>query len=115
MPRNKVRDQRTINPFRPKPIEVGDAIELQRTVNSRGWDVALDLMEMCVIEADTSLVNCPVEDEKKILGQHKVAKAAWTFFVEFQKKIKVEVEKALLHDVDANTPPPAPKREADIL
>lgn len=114
MPRNKVRDVRTINPFRPHVISPSDAVELQRMVNSRGWQVALDLMEAAVIEQDTALINAPVEDEAKVLGQHKVAKAAWMFFVDVQKKMQIEINKSLQLELEAAADPLPPKREADI-
>lgn len=56
-----------------------------------GYDVILDLIEMCCIEQETRLINVPVEDEKTIIAEHKMSKAFWQVFQAIQKKVESEV------------------------
>jgi hypothetical protein len=59
--------------------------------NSEAWPDALDVLEMCCIEIETRLINTPVENEAAVLANHKLAKAAWIIFIQFQEKLDVEI------------------------
>lgn len=59
--------------------------------NGEGWPDILDVLEQCCIEIETRLINTEVENEKAVLANHKLAKAAWVIFIQFQEKIDAEI------------------------
>lgn len=59
--------------------------------NSEAWPDVLDVLEQCCIEIETRLINTEVENEKAVLANHKLAKAAWVIFIQFQEKIDAEI------------------------
>ena len=58
--------------------------------NSEVYPDVLDVMEMVCIETETSLINTDPADEKAVLANHKMAKAAWQIFTHMQEKIESE-------------------------
>jgi hypothetical protein len=55
------------------------------------WDDLLDVLEMVCIETETALINTPADDDKAVLANHKMAKAAWQMFETFQTKVDAEI------------------------
>lgn len=51
----------------------------------------LDLMEMQCIQTEIDMINADAADDSKVLAMHKISKAAWQFYVNFQKRIQLEV------------------------
>jgi hypothetical protein len=59
--------------------------------NSLEWPDVLDVMEMCCIEVETQLINTSADEEREVLANHKMAKAAWIIFTHLQEKIDSEI------------------------
>ena len=51
------------------------------------WNDLLDVFEMCCIEIETELINTAAEDERAVLANHKMSKAAWVMFTQMQQKV----------------------------
>ena len=71
-----------------QPLQRRNLLNLR---SSEGWPDALDVLEMCCIEVETRLINTAVEDDKAVLANHKLTKAAWLLFTMFQEKIDTEI------------------------
>ena len=61
------------------------------TRNSDVWDDLLDVMEQCCIEIESILINTDADNEKGVLANHKMSKAAWQMFTHFQTRIDAEI------------------------
>jgi hypothetical protein len=84
-----IRDERTHGlKDHLTPSQRARLLSLRR---SDGYEVLLDLMEMCCIEQETKLINVDVKDESGIIAEHRMAKAFWQVFTSLQKKVEVEV------------------------
>lgn len=59
--------------------------------NSEGWQDVLDVMEMCCIEIETTLINTPAHEQQAVLANHQMAQVAWQIFTHLQSKIDDEV------------------------
>jgi hypothetical protein len=96
---DEIRDERT-HGLRDHltPSQRARLLTLQR---SDGWEVLLDLMEMCCIEQETKLINVEVKDESGIIAEHRMAKAFWQVFTSLQKKVAVEVQMHLMSEEEA--------------
>lgn len=77
--------------------------------NSEVYPDVLDVLEMVCIETETALINTNAADEKAVLANHKMAKAAWQMFTHMQEKIDSEAS-AFLRSVE--TKPPVPELTA---
>jgi hypothetical protein len=55
--------------------------------NSETYPDVLDVIEQCCIEIETVLINTPAENEREVLANHKMSKAAWMIFTHFQEKL----------------------------
>lgn len=105
-----------------------DRLALLQIAQTPGWRVLLDLMETECLAQEATLVNADPADEKKVLAQHKIAKASWVFFVKLQQRVAFEISEIMKADatdmpaedaeiasiLDATQPPPNPPvREVD--
>lgn len=54
---------------------------------SETWNDLLDVMEQVVIEVESELINTDAADEKAVLANHKMSKAAWNMFTHLQEKL----------------------------
>ena len=63
--------------------------------NSEAWSDVLDVMEMCCIEIETTLINTAADREAEVLANHKMAKAAWQIFTHLQQKLDDEISQYL--------------------
>lgn len=61
------------------------AHELQATMNSAGWRVALEVMESIVRDFSAEAMDC--DDESKIVGLQREARAARRFVKEFNTRV----------------------------
>jgi hypothetical protein len=77
---------------------------------SDAWPSMLDVMEMCCIEIETQLLNTSSDDEKAVLANHKMAKAAWLIFTHFQEKIDLEIS---VYMASIAKQPPVPELTAE--
>jgi hypothetical protein len=71
-----------------------DVNALRRLYTIRASDVwrdVLDVMEQCCIEIESVLINTDAADEKSVLANHKMSKAAWQVFTHFQERIDSEI------------------------
>jgi hypothetical protein len=71
-----------------EPIQRRNLLNMR---NSEAWPDVLDVLEMCCIEIETKLINTDAADETAVLANHKLAKAAWVIFTQFQLKIDSEI------------------------
>ena len=88
-----------------RQLDGAQRVELARIVSGAGWPVLLDMMEQACGIAESQLVNCPEDDDAKVLALHKVAKANWKFFINLQQLIAREVEQLIA---------PAPKIDPEL-
>jgi uncharacterized protein (DUF2236 family) len=65
--------------------------DLYALVQMPGWKTLLDIMERACIQQETNLVNVGAAAEKKVLAEHKVAKAMWLFFLRIQRHVHHEI------------------------
>lgn len=86
-----------------KPIQRRNLLNLR---NSEVYPDLLDVIEMVCIETETQLINTDAADEKAVLANHKMAKAAWQMFTHMQEKIDDEVKLYLASQVKQ---PPVPE------
>jgi hypothetical protein len=56
--------------------------------NSEAWPDVLDVMEMCCIEIESRLINSDPANSEEVLANHKLSKAAWVIFTQFQELIR---------------------------
>jgi hypothetical protein len=70
-----------------EPEQRRNLLNLQR---SETYPDLLDVLEMVCIEMETQLINTDADDEKSVLANHKMAKAAWQMFTHMQEKIDQE-------------------------
>jgi hypothetical protein len=81
------RTQRTLSvrdrAFSPEKLQ-----RIARLALDPGYEDLLDIMEMACIEQETALINTPVEQMDRVLGEHCLAKAAWQFFTYIQKQVQ---------------------------
>lgn len=70
------------------------------------WQDLLDVMEQCCIEIESVLINTNADDEKAVLANHKMSKAAWQIFAHFQERIDGEVNTYLSNMLLTPTAPP---------
>jgi hypothetical protein len=70
-----------------RPIQRRNLLSLR---NSEVYPDLLDVLEMVCIETETQLINTDAADEKAVLANHKMAKAAWQMFIHMQEKIDTE-------------------------
>jgi hypothetical protein len=61
-------------------------------LHSPSWPVLLDVLERACIEQETRLINCDVADTKRIIAEHRMAKAYWQIFVAMQKTVNRAAE-----------------------
>lgn len=59
--------------------------------NDDVWQDLLDVMEQCCIEIESVLINTNADDERAVLANHKMSKAAWMIFTHFQERIDAEL------------------------
>ena len=59
-------------------------------INSEVYPDVLDVLEMCCIETETTLINTDPSDEPAVLANHRMTKAAWQMFTHMQEKIVAE-------------------------
>ena len=88
-----------------------DANALRRLYVTRSSDVwadLLDVMEQCCIEIESTLINTSADDEKAVLANHKMSKAAWQIFTHFQERIDAEIGTYLSSLLPTPTMPPRP-------
>ena len=78
------------------------------TRNSDVWDDLLDVMEQCCIEIESILINTDADNEKGVLANHKMSKAAWQMFTHFQTRIDAEIGTYLSGLQPTPTTPPRP-------
>jgi hypothetical protein len=71
-----------------KPIQRRNLLNVR---NSEAWPDVLDVLEMCCIEIETRLINTDPAKSEEVLANHKLAKAAWVIFTQFQEKIDSEI------------------------
>lgn len=86
-----------------KPIQRRNLLSLR---NSEVYPDLLDVLEMVCIETETQLINTDADDEKAVLANHKMAKAAWQMFTHMQEKIDTE---AKLYLAAQEKQPPVPE------
>ena len=93
---NELRTERTVGVTKKlTPVAMRNLYVL---ANSETWTDLLDVLEMTVIEIETTLINTPVENKIAVLENHKLSQAAWTIFEKMQMKI-VEAGNAYLSEV----------------
>lgn len=85
---------------------------LYLTRSSEVWGDLLDVMEQCCIEIESTLINTNADDEKAVLANHKMSKAAWQIFTHFQERIDAEINTYLSSMLPT---PPAPPRPFEDL
>jgi hypothetical protein len=78
------------------------------TRSSDVWADLLDVMEQCCIEIESTLINTDADDEKAVLANHKMSKAAWQIFTHFQERIDAEIGTYLSSLVPTPVAPPRP-------
>jgi len=76
------------------------------------WGDLLDVMEQCCIEIESTLINTDADDEKAVLANHKMSKAAWQIFTHFQERIDAELNTYL--STMLPTPTPSPRALEDL-
>jgi hypothetical protein len=81
--------------------------------NSQTWDDMLDVLEQCCIEVETLLINTPAEDEKAVLANHKMSKAAWMVFTHMQEKVDYSVALYLSRATKEPVVPPLTDEERE--
>jgi hypothetical protein len=69
-------------------------------------------MEQCCIEVESVLINTDADDEKAVLANHKMSKAAWQIFTHFQERIDAEINTYLSSLLPT---PPVPQRPFEDL
>lgn len=72
-------------------------------LNSEVYTDVLDVLEQCCIEVETKLINTDPADEKAVLANHRMAKAAWQMFTHMQDKIRGEAQRHV--QATAKVPP----------
>lgn len=77
------------------------------------WADLLDVMEQCCIEIESTLINTNADDEKAVLANHKMSKAAWQMFTHFQERIDVEINTYLASQLLTPTTPPRPLEDLE--
>jgi hypothetical protein len=90
-----------------------DTVQRRNLHNLRHSEIypdLLDVLEMVCIEKETDLINTDPADEKAVLANHRMAKAAWQIFTHMQEKIYCESQ-AFLASVAKPTPVPTQTRE----
>jgi hypothetical protein len=90
-----------------RPIQRRNLLNL---IRSEMYPDLLDVMEIVCIETETRLINTDAADEKSVLANHRMAKAAWQMFTHMQEKIEFET-KLYLSSVVKPTPVPEMTRE----
>lgn len=101
-----MREPRTERSFGvTSQLQPHQRMHLWATRESDAWPDILDVLEMCCIEIETVLINTPAEDEAAVLANHKLAKAAWIIFTQFQQKIDTEISQHL-HAIQRQPPVP---------
>jgi hypothetical protein len=78
---------------------------LLNLIRSEIYPDLLDVLEMVCIEQETILINTDPADEKAVLANHKMAKAAWQIFIHMQDKLQSET-KLFLASIAKPTPVP---------
>jgi hypothetical protein len=78
---------------------------LYNLLRSEIYPDVLDVLEMVCIEVETKLINTDPADDKSVLANHRMAKAAWQMFTHMQEKIEAEA-KTFLASVAKPTPVP---------
>lgn len=68
-----------------------ERLALQALATSPGYNVLMDLMETQCILQDAAVMSVPVEEEKKIVAEQRVAVAKWEFFASLKKQIEFEL------------------------
>lgn len=94
-----------------KPIQRRNLLNLR---NSEVYPDLLDVLEMVCIEIETALINTDAADEKAVLANHKMAKAAWQMFEHMQQKIDTETKLFLASQAKQPPVPPLTPREQFI-
>ena len=81
------RTQRTLSvrdqTFSPEKLQ-----RIARLALDTGYEDLLDIMEMACIQQETALINTPVEQADRVLGEHCLAQASWQFFTYVQKQVQ---------------------------
>jgi hypothetical protein len=80
--------------------------------SSDAWADLLDVMEQCCIEIESTLINTEADDEKAVLANHKMSKAAWQIFTHFQGRIDAEIN---IYLSSLSPTPPVPPRPYEDL
>lgn len=83
------------------------------TRQSDVWQDLLDVMEQCCIEVESVLINTDADDEKAVLANHKMSKAAWQMFTHFQERIDAEMNTYLSSMLPTPTAPPRPLEDLE--
>jgi hypothetical protein len=87
---------------------------LYNLVRSEIYPDLLDVLEMVCIEVETKLINTDPADEKSVLANHRMAKAAWQMFTHMQEKLDIEA-KNFLASVAKPTPVAEMTREEQLV
>lgn len=82
-----IREHRTLSVKDQALTEAELAMLSELSMDPR-YQVLLDVMERACIEQETALINCPVEQPERILGEHAVSQAAWKFFTYIQRQVQ---------------------------
>jgi hypothetical protein len=73
-------------------LSQGKRQALLQIVNTQGYAVILELLEMECVLQDATLMGIDPADEKKVLAEHRVGIAKWELFAEIQRQIEHEVK-----------------------
>jgi hypothetical protein len=87
---------------------------LYNLLRSEIYPDLLDVLEMVCIETETKLINTDPADEKAVLANHRMAKAAWQMFTHMQEKLDAET-KLFLASIAKPTPVPELTLEEQIV
>jgi hypothetical protein len=100
---SEIRTERTFGVTAElKPIQRRNILNL---IRSEIYPDLLDVLEMVCIEQESVLINTDPADEKAVLANHKMAKAAWQIFTHMQDKMQSE-SKLFLASIAKQTPVP---------
>lgn len=83
-----------------------ERIALQSLAGNPGYAALLRLMEMACILQDSAVMSVPVEEERKIIAEQRVAVAKWAFFSEVRKQVEFEIGEL---EPDGNNGAPTPQ------
>jgi len=80
---------------------------IHNLIHSEVYPDLLDVIEMVCIETETNLINTNADDEKAVLANYRMAKAAWQMFTHLQEKLFSESQ-AFVALTARPTPVPEP-------